>query len=420
MTDETKITNYSVAYYYGDRKTGAIAVVSNQAGTNAVEHLTVEPGTDAEKALKPIFLGLTEDKRVVLLDPKTKELEFRAAFPADAFAAHIYADPTSSRAWFMNDGDKETGNDTMNCGDNGSSVTVIENASHSSAKYLKTICVGRGHHQATFIYPSDHAPGVPHRAYISNLVDGTLSAIGNDPDDAETFLKVVGTVNLCEADKEEAGVDTVPNKAFPHGLAYSPLSGKLYNLNNGYGTVAVIDPATNAIEERIAFKGLSNLFTVPGGRYIIGRGADRKTDANHVIAKLAVLDTADNTVADQLDLPDVYISKYFFNTSGTKLYLTTSASGSPEQKANLKTDSLLIFDLTALPRLKLVEELRLGTPTGTLAFRPRLDGADELVFASNSEDGVLTVISGQDDAVVEKISIGASGPHSRIWMLGSV
>ncbi|MDH5301924.1 MAG: hypothetical protein OEW58_11240 [Gammaproteobacteria bacterium] len=407
--------NFTLAYYSGNRKTGSIAILSRDHGKLNVKALPIEAESALEKNLKPIFVGLTETHQVITLDPKSKELRFGNAFPTDAFAAHIYSDPKSGRDWLMNDGDKETGNDTLNCGDKGSSVTVIENSNSSQAKYLATICVGRGHHQATFSYPSAQKPNVPQQAYISNLKDGTLSVIDNDPNSAN-YLRVIATINLGEADKEESGKIDVPNNSFPHGLAYSPISGKIYNLNNGYGTVAVIDPATHQIEERFAFKGHSNLFVSPSGRYIIGRGADRKTNAAHVFAKMAVYDVVEKKVTDSINLQDIYISKYFFNPEGSKLYLTTSASGNDEQTANCKASTVLSFDMNALPKLVLLNECDLGSPTGTLDFL-QTQGKTSHVFASNAEQGEIVILDGKSDNVIERVKAGESVPHSRLWLL---
>ena len=408
--------DFTVAYYSGDRKTGSISTVTRKAGNTTVTAVGNAESTGLDKALKPIFIGLTEDRQVILLDPKSKAISFQDDFPIDAFPAHIYSDPNSSRDLFMNDGDKETGNDTINCGNQGSSISVVENISSSTAKYLGTTCVGRGHHQATFSYPSSQAANVPNTIYISNLKDGTLSAIGNDPADTETYLKVIATINLCEPDKDDAEAGAVPNNAFPHGLVYSQVSGKIYNLNNGYGTIAVIDPRTNTIEELIPFKGHSNLMISPDGRYIIGRGADRKSDADHVVAKLSVLDTATNEIVDKADLADIYISKYYFNPEATRLYLTTSSSGSDEQKANIKSDALLVFDLTALPELKLINEVRLGSPSGSLDFL-LVDDADSLTFSSNSSQGELLVLNGNSGDIIERITVNDGASHSRTWVL---
>ncbi len=415
VLDKTTI-DFALAYYSGDRKTGAVTVVRRRSGELQTKQLPNAAESGKEKALKPIFVGLTETDQVITLDPETKQIHVNDGFVPDAFPAHIYSDPNSSRDWFMNDGDKETGNDTLNCGERGSSVTVVENTASAEARYLKTICVGRGHHQCHFSYPSEQAPHVPRQAYVSNLKDGTISVIGNNPDQPESYLQLVATINLCEPDKDGFDAPRVPNNAFPHGLVYSKVSGKVYNLNNGYGTVAVIDPVTHEIEQRIPFKGFSNLFISPCGRYVIGRGADRKSDPDHVIAKMAVLDVTNNEILERIDLPDVYISKYFFNPEGGKLYLTTSSSGSEQQQANLKTDAVLVFDLAALPELKLAAELRLGAPAGTLDFLAP-DGKTALVFASTAQDGAVTLIDGETDAVVETLSVVEPHPHSRLWLL---
>lgn len=418
MTQSSEnIGQFSLGFYVGDRKTGAVAIVDKRNGEVIIEPIGVAADTGLEQALKPIFIGLSERRDVILLDPATKAIRIEPTFPADAFPAHIYDDPTSERSWFMNDGDKQSGNDRLNCGDAGSSVTVVENIDSSKARFLQTICVGRGHHQAAFSYPSDDAPDVPRRAWISNLKDGTLSVIGNDPAEADKYLRLIATINLCEPEREEGMSEAgIPNNAFPHGLVYSPLTGRLYNLNNGYGNIAIIDPRSNEIERRIPFKGHSNLFIAPGGRYIVGRGADRKSDPDHVIAKLSVLDVTDLSITDRMDLPDIYISKYYFNSDGTKLYLTTSSSGSPEQQKNIKQDALVVIDLSALPKLKLAKELRLGASSGSLAFIKSAAGKD-LVFSSNSEDGSLAVIDGIRDEIVDVIPVMDGQGHSRVWSL---
>lgn len=414
MSDAASVIDFTIGFYTSDRKTGKVCVVKRRSGEITINCLGVEPESGLEKALKPIFVGLTEEHRFILLDPETKSIRIQGNFPVDAFPAHIYSDPRASRDWFMNDGDKVTGNDTVNCGDAGSSVTVIENTASASAKHLATICVGRGHHQASFAYPSEQAPGVPHTVYISNLKDGTVTAIGNDPEDSETYLKVIATIDLCESDKEEDGRSEAPCNAFPHGLVYSKVSGRVYNLNNGYGTIAVIDPKRNEIEERIEFKGHSNLFVTPCGRYIFGRGADRKSDPGHVIAKLTVMDAGTHMVMDTVDLPDIYVSKYYFNNDGSRLYLTTGSSGSDAQQANLKSDALLVFDIGALPKIKQIGELALGSSSGALAFLG--EGEAQLVFSSNSEEGALAIVDGENNTLIEKITITEGVPHSRLWL----
>ncbi len=405
------LPDFSLAYYAGDRQTGTIAVVDHRDGLASVQPIPCAQASGLEAMRRPILVGLSEDRRAIVFDPVAKTIALEAALPADVFPAHIYRDGRDARAWYMNDGDKATGNDTLNCGDRGSSVTVVEDIDSASARYLATICVGRGHHQAAFSRPTESAPDVPSKAYVSNLKDGTLSVIGNDPARPESDLEVVATIDLIEPDKETGD----GNNAFPHGLAYSPLTGLVYNLNNGYGTIAVIDPRRDEIIERIPFKGHSNLFVTPDGRYIIGRGADRKSDPEHVIAKLSVLDLTTREVVARLDLPDVYISKYYFSPDGEYLYLTTSSSGSPEQQAHLKTDALLIFSLAELPELRLLRELRLGSPSGSLDFLVA-DGRGWL-FSSQGGDGEVAILPLDGEGEAQRIRVGEPMSHTRLWLL---
>ncbi|MDH5232564.1 MAG: hypothetical protein OEZ58_15475 [Gammaproteobacteria bacterium] len=397
-----------IAFYSSDRKTGSLAFIDSDKNITQIE------SQSSHQSPPPIMLGATANHKVVLLDPVSKQLTLQDSFTENAFAAHIYSDPYSTRDWFMNDGDKETGNDTLNCGDQGSSVTVVDSANSDQAKYLATICVGRGHHQANFTGPSQQHPNTPKLAVISNLKDGSLSFIGNDESKTDSYLKVIKTINLCEPDKEDSDGMVMPNNSFPHGLVFSSVSGKLYNLNNGYGTVAVINPTTLEIEKRFDFKGHSNLFMSPDGRYIFGRGADRKSDANHVIANLSVFDAVEETITDQIKLQDIYISKYFFNPKGNRLYLNTGASGSPEQQTNVKANVLLSFDLSALPSIKAIAETDVGQ-SGTLCFIET--NATTQVFSSDSQTGELIELNEDADKVISRTQIFAGNKHSRIWTI---
>lgn len=410
---------FVVAHYSGDRKTGRISLIHGGPSGTRVEAIPQGGLSGKGPMRQPILVGATREGKAVLLDPETKKIMFAAEFPTDAFPAHVYADPVTGNDWFMNDGEKETGNDTLNCGDKGSSVSVVADANNSRARYVGTVCVGRGHHQAAFTSPTPNLAGVPKRACISNLNDGTIDLIGNDAADHATYQKVAATVNLCERDREDDTLPAqgIPNKAFPHGLAFSRSTGKLYNLNNGYGTVAVIDPATGQIEKRIALIGHSNMFAAPDGRYFIARGADRKSDPAHVIAKVAIFDPVSGEVTDQSSFPDFYAGKYFFNPQGSRLYLTGAISGSPQQQASLKADAVLVFDLSALPKIKLVAELRFGAPVGSLCFVAGASATAGYMLAAVSDSGRVAVVDESTLSVVDTIRVNDGAAHSRIWSI---
>ena len=127
-------------------------------------------------------------------------------------------------------------------------------------------------------------------------------------------------------------------------------------------------------------------------------------------------DVVDKRVADELALPDVYLSKYYYNVEGSKLYFTTGSSGSPEQQKHIKTDVLLVLDMTALPRLKLLLEIKVGA-SGSLAFHDE-NGRTRWVFSSDSE-GALVIIDGERDTVAERIALTAGPSHSRVWSVSA-
>lgn len=386
---------------YGDR--GAVSVIVHEK-----DETTVRPvALGAPSGRRPVFLGVNADHHPLLLDPASKSVEAAATLPEDAAALYGYVEPGTERVWYTNDGDKETGNDSLNCGDKGASMTVVEPRDDLSAEVLQTICVGRGHHVPTFTAPSTHHQDMPRRAYVSNLLDGTISVIGNDPQDPSSYLTVVDTINLCQPEEESGEEMRVPNSAFPHGKVYSPVTGKIYGLNNGYKTIAVIDPLNNKIEERIDFKVASNLLLSPDGRFIIGKGADRKTDADHVIGRLTVMDAVSREPNVILDIKDVYPSTYRFNPDGSKLYVTTAATGKGTQRENLNKDMLLVYDTSRLPEIVLVKEVKVGTADcgrRPLAFLTD-DSAARHVFVPNPTDGTVSVLDAELDIVTETVAI---------------
>ena len=399
--------NWALACHLQYEQGGAVCIVEHAAGRTSVHAVPVSPRADASSP-PPVYLGVAPGRRVWLMDPLSKAVHAADAMPADAAAYYAYPEPGTRRFWYTNDGDEETGNDALNCGDEGASMTVVESSADGGApRVLRTICVGRGHHVPTFPAADAGRAGVRRRAYVSNLLDGTVSVVGNDPAEAGEYLSVVGLIDLCEPEREKSGQRCGPNNAFPHGQVYSPVSGRIYGLNNGYGTVAVIDPATDRIEARVEFTGCSNLLLSPDGRYVIGKGADRKRDPDHVIGRLLVMDAVSREVVTAADLRDVYPSTYRFNAEGTRLYVTTAATGKGAQKEALVMDRVLVFDAAALPRLEQVGEIEAGMADcgrRPIAFLTR-GGATRLVFVPNPSEGTLSIADGVTNRVIETVKV---------------
>ena len=400
---------WSFACHLSGGDTGSLVVVEHRGGKTRVVPVESAAASGLPEGQRPVLIGLAPDHTLLMMDAVTKEVSRHRQLPRDAVPTYAYVDPATATYWMVNDGDKDNGVDVVNCGSGGSPVIVVKGLGNTQApEVLKTICLGRGHHVTTFIAPSPQAPRAPHVVFASNLLDGTISVIGNDPADAATFLRIIATINLSDPRHEDGRREAVPNNAFPHGMVFSPLTGKVYNMNNGYGTVAVIDPVTHAVETTVTMKVSSNLLLSPDGRFLIGKGADRKSNPEHVIGRLSIMDAVNNTLSGTVDLPDVYPSVYRFSSDGAKLYVTTAATGKGKQKDNLKLDTLLVFDTSALPAIKLIKEVRVGRADcgrRPIAFIDQ-GGRDVRVFVPNTSDGTLSILDGASDTVLETVEIG--------------
>lgn len=405
----TATTDWTIAAHleYNDRN--EVVVVEHKGGETAVTRLERGAATGKDINHVPAFWGINERNEALVYDPASKEIERQTVVAADTRFAYAYRDPESVRVWFMNDGDKD-GNDTLACGDKAASATIAAKT-NGQAERVDTLCVGRGHHVTTFVGPTPKQGNIPYRAFVSNLKDGTIHVIGNDPNDAVSFLKTIATINLCDPRFEDNADTDVPNNAFPHGMEFSPNTGKVYSLNNGYHTVAVIDPLSHEVENTITMEVSSNLLLSRCGNFLIGKGADRKADPEHIMGRLSVLDARKEEISTVLDIQDFYPSVYRFNPRGDKLYVTAAATGKDAQFDNLRTDMVQVYDTSKLPALRLIKEIKLEPCTSgrrPIAFLERGDQAP-IIFVPNPTQGSLAVIDGENDEVVEAVDIGAGG-----------
>ena len=408
MTTEKTInsTDWTIACHmdYGQEK--SVSLVELRDGELIVTHLPQADALGGDINSCPAFLGVNGKGEALIMDPATQTISNTLAVPADARFAYAYRDPGSNRVWFVNDGDKD-GNDTLLCNGQGSSVSIVAK-NDDEAVAMETLCIGRGHHMTTFTGPIDGAENIPARAFSSNLKDGTLSIIGNDPNDAVSFLKIIATINLFDPRFEKKGSDDLPNNAFPHGIEFSPLTGKVYNLNNGYGTIAVIDPLSHEVENTIEMKVSSNLLLSRCGRFLIGKGADRKGDPDHVMGRLSVVDVIKGELVTVLDVEDFYPSVYRFNPKGDKLYVTAAATGKGAQAENLKSHIVQVYDTTKLPELTLIKEIEVETTQAGRRPIAILDrpGETPYIFVPNPSHGTLAIIDGERDEIVETVEVG--------------
>lgn len=364
--------------------------------------------TALEPSRRPVYLGTTPSHEAIVMDPLSGVISKTRELPLDAVPHYAYRDFDSGRLWLSNDGDDETGNDSVACPKGGAPVSVI--ASGLDARCLTRTCIGRGHHVATFSFPTPGRPAVPKLAFVSNLLDGTISVFGNDTSLPQSFLKVIGTIDLIEPGKEKTSDPANKNSAFPHGMVYSPVTGKVYNLNNGYGSITVIDPVNLSVLSRIALTKCSNLLLDPSGRYALAKGADRKADPDHVMGQLAVVDLTTETVVTKLEIADFYPSTFRFDPSGKKLYVTSAATGKEAQRRNLRLQSILVFDAGRLPQLHQLASLEVGRADcdrRPLAFFPSM-GATRFMFFPNPTDGTLSIFDARSDTNLQTVTLGGS------------
>ena len=406
---------------------GTVSVIEHgPGGNNVVQTIPVGTGSTGDMIAtghNHVFVNVTDNNLVAVLDPIGGQVTGKNDVGAGTRPVHAYLDPLDrNKIWVLNDGDAN-GNDPLHCGVSGASVTVIQNHGDGAEEEnagaggaaLATICVGRGHHKAAFSFPSEGRPDIPKRAFVSNIKDGTVSVIGNDPTDMATYLKVAGTIDLCnssgEAKKGKPPCDAdlgTSNSASPHGLDYSPVSGMVYNSDVGYGMVAVIDPTTNGVTTTLDIGFANKAHVTPDGRFLIVKGTDTGSDPNHVIGKLTVIDVQTNTQVSQIDFPDIHPDSFEFTPDGKKLYVVSATSGSGAQKANLKNNVVLAFDSSGLPTLPSPKEITVGVADGghrAITIHEE-EGKAEHVIVPNPGEDTVSFIDVATDTVVDTVVVG--------------
>lgn len=395
---------WRVTMHINKGSTGTVVTVNHDGEKTTVDKIPLINAESDER--EQVFIGVAADGAMIQMDAEKQEINHSSAFVAESYVPYAYPHFVGDTHWYSYDGDKESGADRQACPAGGAPMLVIRNTG-DSAEVVKMICLGHGHHVVAFSAPTETNTAIPQYAFVSNLLDGNIIVLGNDPVDTEHYLQVVKIIDLCDPAKEKSGAHCTPNNAFPHGMAFSPLTGKIYNLNNGYGSIVVIDPVVLEIESGMRMKLSSNLLLSPDGRYLIGKGADRKSDPEHVMGCISVVDVMSGNSEASIDLPDIYPSTYRFNRDGSKLYVTTAATGKGAQRDNVKMDLLQIYDTSALPAIKLVKEVKVGMADcgrRPLAYIASAAGPDRL-FIPNPTDGTLTVLNGATDEVLETINI---------------
>ena len=395
------------------------AYTHSSAGVNTLAKTIALPATSSGEMhgthTGHIFVAMKNENSVGVLDMSSGSPEFIQSLQAGTRPNHMYLSPNGETLWVMNDGNAaapDKGADMINCDTNSASVTVIQDGAEGktgaqNARVLKTICVGRGHHKAAF-------STTPLRAFVSNITDGTITVIDADPA-SQSYLNVIKTISLCDQAKETAlakGItcpltDPAPgviNSSAPHGIAYSPISGKIYNSSTGYGTVAVIDATTFAMSSvQVGYTGTLHMSV--NNDYVVLKGVDSNTDLNHVIGKMNVIRVSDNTV-NTVDLMDVSPDHFMFTPDGSRLYVVSATKGAGAQLTNLKNDVVLVYDSSNLPQLTFMQEIKVGVATASHRSLDIIshDGIPMNIIVPNDGDQNVSVIDYATNTVKETLS----------------
>ncbi|MDH5656426.1 MAG: hypothetical protein OEZ34_10990 [Spirochaetia bacterium] len=391
--------------------------------------LSTVPGAMVATSRNRLYAVLRGENSVAVLDANQRPPVLIKKIHTGERSGHIYLDPDGRHIWVMNDGNYATGIDTdatnLDCSASSkASVTVIRDGetgaiADNAAVLVKNICVGKGHHKTGFS---------PKKAFISNIKDGSLTVINNDPASPGRF-GASATISLCSQTGEDAlssGITcsggTTPNSASPHGIGYSSATGKIYNSNSGYGSVVEIDPATNSIT-RTANTLFSNaLMITPGQNFAIIKAVDNASDANHITGKITALRLSDMTFST-LDLPDANPDHFSFNHDGTKIYVTTSKGYgvSADQALNQKLDSLYAVSIASLPAAPLlIKEIKVGKTSdphrsiGVISH----DGMTMAVLVPNYDDGTVSVIDPMTESILQTITVGGKPDSMSVFMPG--
>lgn len=384
-----------------------------------------------------VFVNLGAGNKVATIDPLSGATPiFEANLATGTRPVHIYRDPTDGEViWSMNDGDATDGNDNINCGGVGTSVTVLHN-SHvgpggNPPFIVGTTCtLASGHGVTAFPQPTATDANIPKYAAVTNEKGGQMAFLDN-VETSPTYRSMVARLDLC-TDLGQAGlipaglpcnseagtamnVPFTANGSNPHGIRWSKSSGKIYSIQTAYGEIIEVDPKliavgpgdnTGAITRRLSLVGTpyASYGITPDGKFLFLRGRDITTDPDHIIGKLAVVNltaVGPLTITALPDLLDVVPSTFKFTPDGQRMYLLASdtSTGTGNQLVNQKKNHLFVFNPSAFPAA------------------PLLLAEIALLAASGHNFDVVIQGAGQASAVL--VSNGTAGSTGSVSLINS-
>jgi DNA-binding beta-propeller fold protein YncE len=407
-----------------------------------------------------VFANVGVSNGVSLIDPISGAKPiFEEILLVGRRPAHIYRDPTDGQViWTMLDGDPTTGLDdvpatiadtnppvVVDCSTTGGgAVTIIHNAHIPSGglvpEIIGKVCLyAKGHKVAAF----SRGIGIPKRAFVSSEDSGEIAVIDNEPTIGAVanpnYLKLINRIDLCDPLKEiiaatcdiEVGgfpVTTAftPNNSTPHGIRFSKASNMIYSIQEGYHTIAEIDPDALTVTRTLDLAGrpYTSYGITPDGKYLFLRGVDTTTNVNSLLGKTAIVDLVNNpldpfVITQFTDLQNIVPAGFKFAPDGKRLYMLASntATGAGVQLGSQLKNILLEFDTTGFPaQPTLLRNISLEVTAGNHSFDIYADGpagagsAKYIVVSNGTGQNSVSIINATNNSVPKQnvpVGVGA-------------
>ncbi|MDH4274365.1 MAG: hypothetical protein OEW08_04945, partial [Gammaproteobacteria bacterium] len=187
--------------------------------------------------------------------------------PVPTRIVHTFADPDGTHLWLNNDGysapkDAAT-QDQRDLAALKDSVFRLNWDNEGGTEYLLVDeirdGIGNGHKKSALSFSTTALPTTPKLFATHNLSDQTVSIVNNDATSVD-FLKAATPIALNS--------DPSVKQNTPHGLTFSPLSGRFYvGITSGVDKgLAIIDAATRTLSSLPA--GPADEMKIPAGGYV--------------------------------------------------------------------------------------------------------------------------------------------------------
>jgi DNA-binding beta-propeller fold protein YncE len=408
-----------------------------------------------------VFVNVGAANSVTLIDPLSGAKPiFEDILQVGRRPAHIYRDPTDGQVmWTMIDGDPTTGLDdvpatisdtnppvVIDCSaTGGGAVTILHNAHIPSGglvpEIIGKVCLYAKGHKVTAL---SRGTNIPKRAFVSSEVSGEIAVIDNEPTIAgapnPNYLKLITRIDLCDPAKETCNPEDpnllttafTPNSSTPHGIRFSIASNKVYSIQEGYHTIAEIDPVSLSVTRTLDLTGMpyASYGITPDGKYLFLRGVDTVGNPNSLLGKTAIVDLVTNpalpfVITPFNDLLNIVPNTFKFAPDGKRLYVLASntATGTGTQPGNQLKNILLEFDTAGFPaQPTLLRTISLEVTAGNHGLDIYADGlagagsAKYVVVSNGTGQNSVSIINATDNSVPKQnVSVGAGAGTIMIY-----